>query len=61
MPRQARTRKGQRRRCTILALAQAGIGEGALLPHEILIEDGTDPERVADEVVDVSVLPSPLS
>ena len=33
-----------------MALEQAGIGEGALLPHEILVGGGTDPERVAAEV-----------
>jgi putative drug exporter of the RND superfamily len=31
----------------LVALERAGIGEGALAPHEILVEDGTDPERVA--------------
>ena len=31
----------------LVALERAGIGEGALLPHEILVEGGTDPERVA--------------
>src|SRR5215211_7331132 len=31
----------------LVALEAAGIGEGALLPHEILIESGADPERVA--------------
>src|SRR5215210_186366 len=31
----------------LVALEAAGIGEGALLPHEILVESGTDPERVA--------------
>ena len=31
----------------LAALEAAGIGEGALLPHEILVEGGTDPERVA--------------
>jgi RND superfamily putative drug exporter len=30
----------------LVALEAAGIGEGALLPHEILVEGGTDPERV---------------
>jgi putative drug exporter of the RND superfamily len=34
----------------LVALEKAGVGEGALLPHEILIEDGTDPERVAAEL-----------
>jgi putative drug exporter of the RND superfamily len=29
------------------ALERSGIGEGALLPHEILVGRGTDPERVA--------------
>jgi RND superfamily putative drug exporter len=31
----------------LVALEAAGIGEGALLPHEILVEGATDPERVA--------------
>jgi len=31
----------------LVALERAGIGEGALLPHEILVEGGTGPERVA--------------
>jgi RND superfamily putative drug exporter len=31
-------------------LERAGIGEGALLPHEILVEGGTSPERVAREL-----------
>ena len=30
--------------------SRPGIGEGALLPHEILVGGGTDPERVAAEV-----------
>ncbi|HEV3377185.1 MAG TPA: MMPL family transporter [Thermoleophilaceae bacterium] len=34
----------------LVALEEAGIGEGALLPHEILVEGGTDPERVAAEL-----------
>ncbi|HEY6778294.1 MAG TPA: MMPL family transporter [Thermoleophilaceae bacterium] len=34
----------------LVALEQAGIGEGALLPHEVLIEGGTDPERVAADL-----------
>jgi RND superfamily putative drug exporter len=34
----------------LVALEKAGIGEGALLPNEILIEDGTDPERVAADL-----------
>jgi putative drug exporter of the RND superfamily len=37
----------------LVALEDAGIGEGALLPHEILIEGGTDPERVAAELREV--------
>jgi RND superfamily putative drug exporter len=37
----------------LLALERAGIGEGALLPHEILIEGRTDPERVAAAVREV--------
>jgi RND superfamily putative drug exporter len=31
----------------LVALERAGIGEGALAPHEILVEGDTDPERVA--------------
>jgi RND superfamily putative drug exporter len=37
----------------LVALERAGIGEGSLLPHEILIEGGTDPKRVAAELRDV--------
>jgi putative drug exporter of the RND superfamily len=38
----------------LVALEDAGIGEGALLPHEILIEGGTSPEQVAQELGDVN-------
>jgi RND superfamily putative drug exporter len=31
----------------LVALEEAGIGEGSILPHEILIEGGSDPEEVA--------------
>jgi putative drug exporter of the RND superfamily len=34
----------------LVALENAGIGEGGLLPHEILISGETEPERVAKEV-----------
>jgi RND superfamily putative drug exporter len=34
----------------LVALERAGIGEGALAPHEILVGDGADPERVAGEL-----------
>ena len=34
----------------LVALEKAGIGEGALLPHEILVQGGTDPAQVADAV-----------
>ncbi len=34
----------------LVALEKAGIGEGALLPHEILIEGGTDPEALAADL-----------
>ncbi|MGH2742050.1 MAG: MMPL family transporter [Thermoleophilaceae bacterium] len=34
----------------LVALEQAGIGEGALLPHEILIEGEADPGRVAADL-----------
>jgi putative drug exporter of the RND superfamily len=37
----------------LVALEQAGIGEGALLPHEILVEGGTDPAQLAASVRDV--------
>ena len=31
----------------LVALERSGIGEGALLPHEVLVAGGTDPARVA--------------
>jgi putative drug exporter of the RND superfamily len=34
----------------LVALEDSGIGEGALLPNEILIENGTNPERVAADL-----------
>ncbi len=34
----------------LVALEDAGIGEGSLLPHEILVEGRTDPDAVAAEV-----------
>jgi RND superfamily putative drug exporter len=34
----------------LVALEDAGIGEGALLPHEILIEGDTSPEQVARQL-----------
>jgi putative drug exporter of the RND superfamily len=34
----------------LVALEEAGIGEGALLPHEILIDGNTDPQRVAERL-----------
>jgi RND superfamily putative drug exporter len=34
----------------LVALEDAGIGEGSLLPHEILVEGGTNPERVAADL-----------
>jgi putative drug exporter of the RND superfamily len=37
----------------LIALEDAGIGEGSLLPHEILIEDGTNPEQVAADLREV--------
>ena len=37
----------------LTALEDAGIGEGSLLPHEILVEGGTNPEAVAREVSQV--------
>jgi RND superfamily putative drug exporter len=37
----------------LVALERAGIGEGALLPHEILIEGDTDPDQVATALRDV--------
>jgi putative drug exporter of the RND superfamily len=37
----------------LVALEDAGIGEGSLLPHEILVEGGSDPQRVAAEVAKV--------
>ena len=37
----------------LVALEQAGIGEGALLPHEILITGDTNPDEVAGALRDV--------
>jgi putative drug exporter of the RND superfamily len=37
----------------LVALEEAGIGEGALLPHEVLIEGKTDPDQVAAGLRDV--------
>src|SRR5215216_1442926 len=34
----------------LVALERAGIGEGSLLPHEILVERGADPDAVAARV-----------
>jgi RND superfamily putative drug exporter len=34
----------------LVALERAGVGEGALLPHEILVDRGTDARRVAAQV-----------
>jgi putative drug exporter of the RND superfamily len=34
----------------LTALEDAGIGEGSILPHEILITGGTNPEQVATEL-----------
>jgi RND superfamily putative drug exporter len=34
----------------LVALEDAGIGEGALLPHEILVQGDTDPEGVAERL-----------
>ena len=34
----------------LVALEKAGIGEGALLPHEILVSEGTDPAAVVAAV-----------
>ncbi len=37
----------------LVALEDAGIGEGSLLPHEILIEGESDPDEVAAELAQV--------
>jgi RND superfamily putative drug exporter len=37
-------------KAALIALEEAGVGEGALLPHEILIEGDTSPEQVANEL-----------
>jgi RND superfamily putative drug exporter len=37
----------------LVALEQAGIGEGALLPHEILVQGGASPDAVAAALRDV--------
>jgi RND superfamily putative drug exporter len=40
-------------RTGLVALEKAGIGEGALLPHEILVDKGTDPAQIARAVAGV--------
>jgi putative drug exporter of the RND superfamily len=40
----------------LTALEDAGIGEGSILPHEILVEDGTSPEKVAADLNQVDGL-----
>jgi putative drug exporter of the RND superfamily len=37
----------------LVALEDAGIGEGSLLPHEILIEGSTNPDQVAAQLAEV--------
>jgi RND superfamily putative drug exporter len=37
----------------LVALEDAGIGEGSLLPHEILIEGNTDPDRLAAQLGEI--------
>ena len=37
----------------LVALEDAGIGEGSLLPHEILIDGSTDPDEVAAQLAEV--------
>jgi RND superfamily putative drug exporter len=37
----------------LVALEEAGIGEGSLLPHEILVGGGTNPDRVAADLREV--------
>jgi putative drug exporter of the RND superfamily len=37
----------------LVALEKSGIGEGALLPHEVLVEGSTDPGAVANAVAGV--------
>jgi putative drug exporter of the RND superfamily len=41
-------------RAGLVALERAGIGEGAVFPHEILVERGTDPNAVVRAVSDVA-------
>jgi putative drug exporter of the RND superfamily len=37
----------------LVALEEAGIGEGSLLPHEILIEGNTDPDQLAAQLSEI--------
>jgi RND superfamily putative drug exporter len=34
----------------LVALERAGIGEGSILPHEILVQGGTNPDKVASDL-----------
>jgi putative drug exporter of the RND superfamily len=40
----------------LTALEDAGIGEGSILPHEILVGKGTDPDQVAADLDEVKGL-----
>jgi putative drug exporter of the RND superfamily len=44
------TARGGEAKQGLVALEHSGIGEGALLPHEILVDGRTDPELVAAEL-----------
>jgi RND superfamily putative drug exporter len=45
-------KKGDAKR-GLVALERAGIGEGSILPHEILVEGGTNPNKVAADLNEV--------
>jgi len=49
---EAITKAGQARN-GLEALKESGIGEGALLPHEVLVRDGADPDEVAQAMAQV--------
>jgi RND superfamily putative drug exporter len=38
----------------LVALESSGIGEGSLLPHEILVGESTDPDALATELDDIA-------
>ena len=56
--RQARRRQAG---ADVPALEDAGIGEGSILPHEILVQGGASPDKVAADLRGVDGIPSAVA